>query len=81
MEDKYSITIIPIGKDGKVIYCWRDFTTAAKTHFIEIDGTRYYIRENRNMNTNLREKAAAGLEAMFKGEKIVSPVTLTLRRE
>jgi len=81
MADEYSITIIPIGEDGTVKYHGTDYTTTAKKHFIVIGGVKYYIRQNASPGCKLGENVPAGLEAIFTGKKITSPITLTLKTE
>jgi hypothetical protein len=77
---EYSITIIPIPEDGKVIYEGKDYTTAAKTHSVTIGGRKYYIRQSGQEHQDLVGMVEKGLEAIFQDIILKHPMTLTLTK-
>jgi hypothetical protein len=47
---KYELTLIPMKEGQPVIVDGKDYTTAAKSHNVVLNGQRYYVRQNHEGN-------------------------------
>ncbi|MBS3091771.1 hypothetical protein J4217_04985 [Candidatus Pacearchaeota archaeon] len=85
MERKqYTLTLVPIPADGKVIFRKQEYTTAAKSprNSLVINGQRYYIRRNGDVGiTELEEAVFSATEKILLQRKIDSPIDITLTIE
>lgn len=79
MTVEYKITLIPILLDSAVFYKGKNYTTSAQKHNIELDGQKFYIRENNSERKDLlRGALGASLEQIVRMIKPSVPLTISL---
>ncbi|MEK6933628.1 MAG: hypothetical protein AABW75_02010 [Nanoarchaeota archaeon] len=82
MTTEYRITLIPIPLEGDVTYKGINYTTSANKINIELDGQKFYVRENNSDRKDLlREALSASLEQIIRMIKPSAPVTISLTLE
>jgi len=79
MATEYRITLVPIPLDGDVIYRGTIYTLSANKFNIELDGQKFYVRENNSDREDiLKDALGASLEQIVRRIKPSVPLVISI---
>ena len=80
---KYELTLIPFKEGERVVVDGRDYTTAASSHSVTLNGQKYYVRQNHEGNVRRVESLIESMLEKIEGElhSHLAPIKITIEKQ